>query len=152
MRRLHLISSYKQALTQIGRGFCLSCVYAVVRPGILHQRGMWCNGQSVESYQCRCLRAVSSPDWCKIFRAISCFSRINIGTFFRCCVLGQGTLPSHASLASGVNEYDTQTWQCVQRVKCTEMSAGLYASHDVEITHDCTGPVTRGVKFKIGMN
>ena len=24
---------------------------------------------------------------------------------YRCCVLGQGTLPSHASLDSGVNEY-----------------------------------------------
>ena len=29
----------------------------------------------------------------------------NIGILFRCCVLGQDTLPSHASLDSGVNEY-----------------------------------------------
>ena len=37
------------------------------------------------------------------FREISCFSPFNIGTFFRCCVLGQGTLSSHVSLDSGIN-------------------------------------------------
>ena len=35
----------------------------------------------------------------------SCFSPLNIGTLFQCCVLGHGTLPSHATLDSGVNEY-----------------------------------------------
>ena len=29
---------------------------------------------------------------------------LNFGTLFRCCVLGQGTLPSHSSLGTGVNE------------------------------------------------
>ena len=38
------------------------------------------------------------------FREILCFSPLNIGTLFRCCVLGQDTLPSHASLDSGVND------------------------------------------------
>ena len=49
-------------------------------------------------------RAVSNPAWCRIFREILCFSPLNIGPLFRCCVLGQGTLPSHASLDSGVND------------------------------------------------
>ena len=37
-------------------------------------------------------RAVSNPAWCRIFREISCFSPLNIGTLFRCCVLGQLTI------------------------------------------------------------
>ena len=38
-------------------------------------------------------------------------SPLNIGTLFRCFVLGQGTLPSYASLDSGVNEYlEGQRW------------------------------------------
>ena len=43
-------------------------------------------------------RAVSYPAWCRIFREISCLPPLKIGTLFLCCVLGQGTLPSHASL------------------------------------------------------
>ena len=31
--------------------------------------------------------------------------KYHVGTLFRCCVLGQGTLPSHAILDSGVNDY-----------------------------------------------
>ena len=50
-------------------------------------------------------RAVSNPACCRILREIPCFFPLNIGTLFRCCVLGQGTLPSHASFDSGVNEY-----------------------------------------------
>ena len=50
-------------------------------------------------------RAVSNPAWCRIFREILCFSPLNIGTLFRCCVPGQGTLPLYASLDAGVNEY-----------------------------------------------
>ena len=60
-------------------------------------------------------RAVSNPAWCKIFIKISCFSSFDIGTLFRCCALGLGTLPSHASLDSCVNEYLVgQRWQCVR--------------------------------------
>ena len=33
------------------------------------------------------------------------FSPLNSGTLFRCCVLGQGTSTSNASLDSGKNEY-----------------------------------------------
>ena len=33
-------------------------------------------------------RAVSNGAWCRIFREISCFSPLNLGTLFRCCVLG----------------------------------------------------------------
>ena len=40
-----------------------------------------------------------------LYISVSCFSPRNIGTLFRCCVLGESTLPSHASLDSGVNEY-----------------------------------------------
>ena len=36
-------------------------------------------------------RTVSNPTWYRIFREISCFSPLNIGTLFLCCVLGQGT-------------------------------------------------------------
>ena len=68
-------------------------------------------------------RAVSHPAWCRIFRKISCFSPLNIRTFFRCCVLGRGTSPSHASLHSGVNEYLVgQRWQCVRLVSSAEMA------------------------------
>ena len=50
-------------------------------------------------------RAVSNPAWCRIFREISCFSPLNLGTLLRCCVLGQDTSPSNASLDSDENEY-----------------------------------------------
>ena len=60
-------------------------------------------------------RAVSNPAWYRIFGEISCISPLNIKTLFRCRVLGQGTLPSYASLDSGVNEYLVgQTWQFVR--------------------------------------
>ena len=91
-------------------------------------------------------RAVSNPAWCRIFREISCFSPRNIGTLFRCCVLGQGTPPSHASLDSGVNEYLVgQRWQCVRLVPSAEMAASAVCSKKgVEMVHEWTGPVTRG--------
>ena len=61
---------------------------------------------------CTACRAVSNSAWSRIFRETSCFSPFNIGTLFRCCVLGQGT--SNASLDSGENEYLVgQRWQCV---------------------------------------
>ena len=50
-------------------------------------------------------RAVSNPAWCRIFREISCFTPLNLGTLVRWCVLGQDTSPSNASLDSGENEY-----------------------------------------------
>ena len=79
--------------------------------------------------------AVSNLAWCGIFREISCFFPLNIGTLFQCCVLGQGTQPSNASLDSGENEYLVgQRWQCVQ-VQCAEMPAGLYAATGDEMTH-----------------
>ena len=60
-------------------------------------------------------RAVSNPAWYRIFREISCLSPLNLGTLVRCCVLGQGTSPSNASLDSGENEYLVgQRWQCVR--------------------------------------
>ena len=66
-----------------------------------------------------------------------CFSPLNIGTLFRCCVLGPGTLPSHASLESGLNQYLVgQRWQCVREVQCAEMGAGLYALRAVEMAHE----------------
>ena len=90
-------------------------------------------------------RAVSNPAWCRIFREISCFSPLNLGTLLRCCVLGQGTSPSNASLDSGENEYLVgQRWQCVRWVQCAETAAGLYALRGVEMAHEWTGPVTRG--------
>ena len=91
-------------------------------------------------------RAVSNPAWCKIFREISCFSPLNIRTLFRCCVLRQGTLPSHASLDSGTNEYLVrQRWQCVRLVPSAEMAASAVCSKKgVEMVHEWTGPVTRG--------
>ena len=58
---------------------------------------------------------------------------------------GQGTLASHASLDSGINEYLVgQKWQCVRHVQCAEMAAGLYALNGFEMAHQRTGPVTRG--------
>ena len=50
-------------------------------------------------------RVVSNPAWCRIFREKSCFFALNLGTFFRCCVVRQGTSPSNASLDSGENGY-----------------------------------------------
>ena len=91
-------------------------------------------------------RAVSNPAWCRIFREIACFSPLNIGTLFRCCVLGQDTLLSHASLDTGVNEYLAgQWWQCVRLVPSAEMAASAVCSKKgVEMVHEWTGPVTRG--------
>ena len=82
--------------------------------------------------------AVLNPAWCRIFREISCFSPFNIRTLFRCCVLGQGTLPSHASLDPGVNEYLVgQRWQCVRLVPSAEMAANAVCSKKgVEMVHE----------------
>ena len=78
-------------------------------------------------------RAVSNPTWCRIFKEISCFSPLNIGTLFRCCVLGQGTLPSHASLDSGVNEYLVgQRWQRVRLVAANDVCS----KKGVEMVHE----------------
>ena len=77
-------------------------------------------------------RAVSNPAWCRIFRKISCFSPFNPGT---CCVLGQSTLPSNASLDSGENEYLVgQRWQCDGQ--CAETATGLYALRGVDMAHE----------------
>ena len=82
--------------------------------------------------------AVSNPAWCRIFREISCFSPLNIGTLFPCCVLGQDTLPSHASLDSGVDEYLVgQRWQCVRLVPSAEIAASAVCSKKgVEMVHE----------------
>ena len=73
-------------------------------------------------------RAVSNPAWGRIF---------NLGTLFQCCVLGQGTLLSNASIDSGENEVLVgQRWQCVRYVKCAEMTAVVYALVGVEMTHE----------------
>ena len=57
---------------------------------------------------------------------------------FRCCDLGQDTLPSHASLDSGVNEYLVgQRWQCVRLVPSAEMAASAVCSKKgVEMVHE----------------
>ena len=82
-------------------------------------------------------RAVSNPAWCRIFREISCFSPLNLGTLLRWCVFGQDTSPSNASLDSGENEYLVgQRWQCVREVQCAETAAGLYALRGVEMAHE----------------
>ena len=73
--------------------------------------------------------AVSNPALGMIFRERSCFSPLNIGTLFQCCVLGQGTLSSHASLDPGVNEYLVgQRWQCVRLVPSAEMAISAVCS------------------------
>ena len=66
------------------------------------------------------------------------------GVFLR-CVLGQGTLPSHVLLDSGVNEYVVgQRWQCLRLVPSAEMAASAVCSKKgVEMVHECTGPVFR---------
>ena len=62
----------------------------------------------------------------------------HIGVLFRCCVLGQGTLPSHASLDSGVNEYQVgQRWQCVRLVPSAEIAASAVCSKKkVKMVHE----------------
>ena len=57
---------------------------------------------------------------------------------FRCCVFGQDTLPSHASLDSDVNEYLVgQRWQCVRLVPSAEMAASAVCSKKgVEMVHE----------------
>ena len=56
---------------------------------------------SVSSFRLIWILMVSNPAWCRIFREISCFSPLNLGTLLRWCVLGQDTSPSNASLDSG---------------------------------------------------
>ena len=99
-------------------------------------RGAMARARSFANVTACC--AVSNPAWCRIFREISCFSPLNIGTLFRCCVLGQDTLPSHASLDSGVNEYLVgQRWQCVRLVPSAEMAASAVCSKKgVEMVHE----------------
>ena len=111
----------------------------------LKRRGTCVMVRAWRSTDVAACRAVSNPARCRIFREISCFSPLNLGTLLRCCVLGQGTSPSNASLDSGGNEYLVgQRWQCVRLVQCAEMAAGLYALRGVEMAHEWTGPVTRG--------
>ena len=43
-------------------------------------------------------RSFANVTACRAVPNPACFSPLNIGTLFRCCVLGQDTLPSHASL------------------------------------------------------
>ena len=83
-------------------------------------------------------RAVSNQARCRIFIEISCFSPLNIGTLFLCCVLGQRTLPSHASLDSDVNEYLLgHRWQCVRFVPSADMAASAVCSKKgVEMVHE----------------
>ena len=84
-------------------------------------------------------RAVSNPARCRIFREISYFSALNIGTMLKCCVLGQGTSPSNASVDSGEKEYLVgQRWQCVREDQCAEAAAGLYSQplRGVEMAHE----------------
>ena len=52
--------------------------------------------------------------------------------------LGQGTLPSYASLNSGVNEYLVgQRWQFVRLVSSAEMAASAVCSKKgVEMVHE----------------
>ena len=52
-------------------------------------------------------------------------------------VVSQDTLPSHALLDSGVNEYPVgQRWQCVRLVPSAEMAASAVCSKKgVEIVH-----------------
>ena len=58
-------------------------------------------------------RAVSNPAGFRIFRKISCFSPLHLGTLFQYCVIGQGT--SNIALDSGENEYLVeQRWHCVR--------------------------------------
>ena len=69
-------------------------------------------------------RAVSNPARCRIFKKYHVSPLSILGHYFRCCDLGQGTLPSHASLDSCVNEYLVgQRWQCVRLVPSAEMAA-----------------------------
>ena len=59
--------------------------------------------------------SLRNPAWCRLFREISYSSPLKIGTLFRCCALGKGSLPSHASLDLSVNEYLVgQRWPCVR--------------------------------------
>ena len=54
---------------------------------------------------------------------------------FGVCVLGQGTLPSHASLESGVNEYLVgQRWQCVRFTISSVRRNGSRARILVQVT------------------
>ena len=90
---------------------------------------------------------VMNPAGCRIFREISCFFPLNIGTLFRGCVLRQGTLPSHASPDSSVNEYLVgQRWQWVRLAPIApKWLHVLYApKKGVEMVHEWTGSVTRG--------
>ena len=64
-------------------------------------------------------------------------SPLSILVHFSCCALGQDTLPSHASLDTGKNEYQVgQRWQCVRLVPSAEMAASAVCSKKgVEIVH-----------------
>ena len=71
-------------------------------------------------------RAVANPAWCRNSQRNIMFLP---GTIFRCCVLGQDTLPLHASLDSGENEYLVgQRWQCVRLVPSAEIAASAVCS------------------------
>ena len=82
-------------------------------------------------------RTVLNPAWSRIIREILFFTPLDIGALFR-CVLEQGTLPSHASLDSGVNEYLVgQRWQCVRLFLSAEMAASaVWFKKGVEMVHE----------------
>ena len=74
-------------------------------------------------------------------RNIMFFFPLNLGTLSRYCVLEQGTLPSHASFHSCVNDYLARQrqcvplWQCVRLVHSAEITAGLYALRGGKMAH-----------------
>ena len=94
--------------------------------GLKLQRGTWRNGQSVAPCQCHCLLWGFKPRLVHDFQRIkSCFSLFIVGTLYLCFAVGQGNIPSHASLVSGVAEYTVgQKWQFIRYVQA-EISAGL---------------------------
>ena len=76
-------------------------------------------------------RAVSYP--ASFFREISCFFPLNLGTLFRCCVLGQGTSPSNASLDSAWSWNSTRmnrsSWPGYTNVNSDNRSSDLISAY-----------------------
>ena len=89
----------------------------------------------------------SNPAWGRIFREISCFSPLNLGIFFRYCVLGQGDSAPNASLEmitrgdrDDMCTISSKSWNSC-RVVCSPGSWNVTRKN-----RSCE----QGVKYKVG--
>ena len=99
-----------------------------------------------ESDVVRICRAVSNPAWWKIFREISCFSLLDVETLFRCFFpwTRHFTPTCFTWLRCKCEPGRTDMTICTISSMRRNGHRTVCALRVIEMTHEWTGPVTRG--------